>query len=266
MKYRRITSRCFISFPFHRLKQELDFVLANRLQPEISLEGDCLYTTSIQEFKEIAAALAATGLACTLHAPFFDLAPGALDEKILAASRAKLELAARLISVFRPVSMVCHLGYEKNKHSYKEEAWFAASLATWRKLLALAQSGGAIFMLENTYESDPVRHQRMFTALASPMAGFCFDVGHTMAFGKSPWQDWFPAMAPWLGQLHLHDNHGERDEHLAPGRGDFDFAGFFAYLRDNGLNPIITLEPHSETDLWESLEALDRMDIMNSTF
>lgn len=260
-KYRHITSRCFISFPFRRLQQELDFVLENRIQPEISLEGDTLYTASAAEYREVAEALTGAGLACTLHAPFFDLAPGAIDERILAASRAKLELAFGLIAVFRPSSIVCHLGYEKNKHGYKKEAWFAASLATWQGLLAVAEERGVPLMLENTYEEGPEQHQRMLGALASPMAGFCFDVGHTLAFAKSRWQDWFPAMAPWLKQLHLHDNNGERDEHLPPGRGKFDFPGFFAFLRDDKLAPIITLEAHSEAFIRESLEALDRMDI-----
>lgn len=261
MEYRHLTSRCFVSFPFRRLQQELDFVLANRLQPEIGLEGDVLYTATATEYREVARTLETAGLSCTLHAPFFDLAPGALDEKILAASRAKLSLAFGLIKIFRPISVVCHLSYEQNKQGYKEEAWFAAALATWRELLAVAEAGNARLMLENTYETGPGQHLRMLRTLASPAAGFCFDAGHTLAFAKGHWQDWFPAMLPWLGQLHIHDNNGERDEHLPPGRGIFDFPGFSAFLRDNRLAPILTLEAHNEAFIRESLEALERMRI-----
>lgn len=254
-----ITSRCFINFPFRRLQQEMDLVLAHRIQPEIGLEGDTLYTATAAEYREVAGALAGAGLGCTLHAPFFDLAPGALDEKILAASRAKLGKAFDLIEIFRPASVVCHLNYEATKHGYKEEAWFAASLATWQALLAQAAAQQVPLMLENTYETGPEQHEKMLAALNSPLARFCLDVGHVSAFAKNRWQDWLPALAPWLGQLHLHDNHGDRDAHLAPGRGSFDFPGLFRYLKEQRLQPLVTLEPHSEDDLWASLAALDRM-------
>jgi len=53
--YKHITSRCFINFPFRRLQQELDFVLSHRIQPEIGLEGDTLYTATDAEYREVAA-------------------------------------------------------------------------------------------------------------------------------------------------------------------------------------------------------------------
>ncbi len=252
-------ARCFVNVPFARLCQELQYILDNRLQPEIGLEGDCLYRYTPAEFAEIAAALKAAGLACTLHAPFFDLAPGALDEEILRASRAKLGRAFALIKIFQPASIVCHLNFEENKHGYKEEAWFANSLVTWRELLAVAAGQGVPVMLENTYEREGSRHERMLSALASPYARFCLDVGHVNAFAKNSWRDWLPRLSPWLGQVHLHDNNGQADQHLAPGLGSFDFRGFFSYLKEEKLSPIITLEPHSEAGVWESLIALEEM-------
>jgi len=264
MDYKHITSRCFINFPFRRLQQEIDFVLAHRIQPEIGLEGDTLYTATGAEYREVSRELAKAGLRCTLHAPFFDLAPGGLDEKILAASRAKLGKAFDLIEVFRPASVVCHLNYEENKHGYKEKAWFSTSLATWRELLAKAAAHQVPLMLENTYETGPDQHKKMLEALSSPLARFCLDAGHVSAFAKNSWQDWLPALAPWLGQLHLHDNHGDRDAHLAPGRGSFDFPGLFRYLKEQRLQPLITLEPHTEDDLWESLAALDKYQVLSA--
>ncbi|MFH1020366.1 MAG: sugar phosphate isomerase/epimerase family protein [Pseudomonadota bacterium] len=259
MTYQHITSRCFINYPFRRLQQELDLVLAHRIQPEIGLEGDTLYTATPTEYREVAKALAGAGLGCTLHAPFFDLAPGGLDEKILAASRNKLSKAFDLIEVFRPAAVVCHLNYEANKHGYKEAAWFDASLTTWRALLAQAGARQVVLMLENTYETGPEQHVKMLTALNSPLARFCLDVGHVSAFAKNSWQEWLSVLAPWLGQLHLHDNHGDRDAHLAPGKGSFDFPGLFSSLKEQRLQPLVTLEPHTEDDLWESLAALERM-------
>ncbi|OGQ97947.1 MAG: hypothetical protein A2505_08215 [Deltaproteobacteria bacterium RIFOXYD12_FULL_55_16] len=257
--YQHLTSRCFINFPFRRLQQELDFVLTHRFQPEIGLEGDTLYTATTAEYQKVARALAEAGLGCTLHAPFFDLAPGALDKNILTATRAKLGKAFDLIEIFRPAAVVCHLNYEENKHGYKKEDWFNTSLTTWQELLAQAAAYQVPLMLENTYETGPEQHEKMLAALNSPLARFCLDVGHVSAFAKNSWQDWLPALAPWLGQLHLHDNQGDRDAHLAPGRGTFDFPGLFGYLKAQSLKPLVTLEPHTRDDLWESLAALVKL-------
>lgn len=257
--YPHITSRCFINVPFQRLKNDIDSIVRHGIQPEIGLEGESLYTCSHEEFSEIAATLQDAGLSCTLHAPFFDLAPGALDTNILEATRNKLRLAFALLPVFRPASIVCHLNFEDNKHASKEDLWFSRSLATWQELLAIAQEQGIPMMLENTYETGASQLTRMLGALNSPFARFCLDVGHVQAFAKNTWQDWLPTLTPWLGQVHLHDNTGASDAHLAPGQGSFDFAGLFAYLKQEGLNPIVTLEPHTEEGVWQSLAALDEM-------
>lgn len=261
--YSRVTSRCFINVPFDRLVRDFDLVLSHGIQPEIGLEGDFLYTATGKDFERAAEKLRRAGLACTLHAPFFDLAPGALDRHIREATRNKLRLAFSLIPVFRPRSIVCHLNYEAERHGYKKEDWFGHALKTFEELLAMAEPHRVPVMLENTYENSPAIHLEILRALDSPYARFCFDVGHTLAFARNTWQDWFPAMESWLGQLHIHDNRGDIDAHLPPGRGCFDFAGFFRYLKDRKLNPLITLEPHTEEDLWQSLEAVDRLGLLD---
>jgi len=88
-------------------------------------------------------------------------------------------------------------------------------------------------------------------------------VGHLLAFAQVAWHEWLTTLEKWLGQLHLHDNHGFRDEHLPVGMGDFDFSGLFAYLKARDIKPLITLEPRSERDLWDSLIALDRLAIFD---
>ncbi len=254
----QILKKCFVNAPWYELKDRyLNLFLEHRIQPEIGFEGTCLYEEPYEEFKRIALLLRKHGLNCTLHAPFFELAPGALDPYILKASRNKLKKAFELIPLFQPKSIVCHLNFEENKQGYKQDAWSKIALDTWQSLLELAEKFQVKMMLENTYELGPAAHQLLLSRLASPFAGFCLDAGHLMSFAKNPWQDWLPALSPWLGQIHLHDNDGSFDQHLAPGLGNFDFPGLFTFLADNKLNPLITLEPHSEQDLWATLDYLE---------
>ena len=257
--YKQITSRCFINLPFTDFFQYQGIIIDQLLQPEIGLEGEVLDTASADDFRNAAGILKKHRLRCTLHAPFGGLLPGAADRSVLQATRRKLKKAFELIPLFEPASIVCHLGYETDKDGPGQEEWFATSLETWEELLAIAEKEGALMMLENTYETGPGLHDRIFRALDSTSAGFCLDVGHVNTFARNTWQDWLPALEPWLGQLHLHDNNGDGDRHLAPGQGSFDFKGLFDYLRERQLHPIMTLEPHSEETLWESLKALNSM-------
>lgn len=264
MSFRTTPERCFINAPILQLLdgELLPFFLKHRFQPEIGLEGNALYSKSAKEFRQLANKLEGEGLSCTLHAPFFDLSPGALDPKIRAATREKLHLAFELIDIFKPQTVICHLNFESNKHGYKIEEWFAQAEETFRLLLAIAASRQTTLALENTYESEPSQHIRMMKALNSPYAKVCLDVGHMEAFAKCHWRDWLPVM-PWVGHLHLHDNQGDTDTHQAIGHGKFDFPGFLGALDQHNIHPRITLEPHTDKDLWASLDALARLDVVD---
>lgn len=258
-----ILPHCFVNIPFAEFTKYEHLVLQYRINPEIGLDGDALYTFSKQDFLNRARFLADEGLSCTLHAPFHDMQPGAQDKFILQAVRDKLNRCFDLLGIFEPRSVVCHLGYLDCIHSYDPDQWLSTSLETWRPLLDLAVDADTPIMFENTYEYGPHIHKTILAALDSPLARFCLDVGHLLAFARVSWQDWMATLDQWLGQLHLHDNHGFRDEHLAVGQGDFDFQGLFSHLKSRNIRPLITLEPRSENDLWVSLNALDRLSIFD---
>jgi sugar phosphate isomerase/epimerase len=259
----KIIAQCFVNIPFSDFGKYQQLIAQYRINPEIGLDSDVLYNTSRQEFLDRADFLNDLGLHTTLHAPFQDMLPGAGDKFILQAVRDKFRRCFDLIEIFKPHSVVCHLGYLDYVHSYQFDGWLAASLDTWRELLTIAEPSDTPIMFENTYETDPGIHKVLLETLDSPLAGFCLDVGHLLAFAHSNWNDWLTILGPWLGQLHLHDNKGVLDDHLPVGRGDFDFQGLFSYLKSNSLKPIITLEPRSESDLWESLNALDRFSLFD---
>ena len=263
-EYSNLTGKCFINAPFERLQDDLlDLFITNHFQPEIGLEGNCLWEQEVDAFKKIAAKFQSRNLQCTLHAPFHDLVPGGFDSRIIDLSREKLHRAFALIQVFKPQSIVCHLGFEENKHGAHVERWLETSVATWSGLIKIAESAGTRVMFENTYETTPSVHKQLFEALESKNIGFCMDTGHLMAFAGTSWQPWLAELEPWLGQLHLHDNNGKGDDHIAVGEGVFDFHALFQHLQKKRLSPIVTLEPHTEQDLWLSLKNIKQMKILD---
>ena len=76
------------------------------------------------------------------------------------------------------------------------------------------------------------------------------DIGHAHTCGTL--QDFLAH--PALTHVHLHDNSGEGDEHLALGKGRIDLMPVLQKIQDKGLTA--ALEQKSEIAVIESLTAL----------
>ncbi len=254
-----IIRRIQVCIPFRLLKDKyLPLVLENRINPEIGIDGGVIDTHSKKDFLEMVSILRQEGLLITLHGPFYDLVPGGMDKKILKATRERLKQAFDLIPVFEPLSIVCHTGYDRKRYHEVEDEWLDAALETWAPLVKGLQGTETTLMIENVYERTPRMLQKLLRGLNSENVGFCFDAGHMNVFSETNMEDWLKAMGGFLKQLHLHDNDGISDDHLAIGAGKIDFEYLFKFLEDNRLRPIITLESHKEKWIWQSLEVLSR--------
>jgi sugar phosphate isomerase/epimerase len=248
-----------VCIPWRLLKDRyLPKVLANRMNPEIGISGDVIDSYTKEAFYEVASLLQNEGLTISLHAPFYDLAPGGVDRKILKATRERLQQLFDLVPLFKPVSVVCHTGYDRKRYHEVEDAWLETSLETWTTLAGHLKGTETTLMIENVYEKSPRMLVRLFDRLDTEQVGFCFDTGHMHAFSKTDMRGWLNKLGPRIKELHLHDNDGSEDHHLAIGEGDIDFEPLFEYVDQKGLKPIITIEAHKEKWLWQSIEALSR--------
>ncbi len=252
-----LVARVQVNVPFGFLQSGyLEKFLHRGLNPEIGLDAYSLGHYPPGVFRRVARAFQGAGRRITLHGPFQDLAPGGLDDGILAVSRRRLRQAFRYLPVFRPVSVVCHLGYEARHYGWNQERWLAHSAATWKELAALAAPYGAMVMLENVYETEPELFLDVLDRVGAPNLQVCFDAGHLLAFSTGDFPRWLETLAPVIGQLHLHDNHGDADTHLALGTGRVPLKDTLDYLASQGRQPLITVEPHQEGSLEPSLEYL----------
>jgi sugar phosphate isomerase/epimerase len=252
-----LISRVQVNIPFPFLgKGYLDLFLDRGLNPEIGLDCHSLGHYPRRDFVAVARAFRQARRRLTLHAPFQDLLPGALDEIILQASRRRLRQAFRLLPVFKPVTIVCHLGYDAKLYHWERQEWLARSAATWQEFTALAAAQGVTVMVENVYETDPELFLELLTLVHAPNFQVCLDVGHLQAFGGGDFDGWLQALWPHVGQLHLHDNRGDHDTHLALGQGTAPLEMVLNFLASRDRQPLVTLEPHQEGSLAPSLEYL----------
>jgi sugar phosphate isomerase/epimerase len=262
-RMRDILKKIQVHVPFYLLKEKLlPMVIREGINPEISFNHLDLDRFQRTDFRETADRLADTGLSVTFHAPFLDLRPGAIDPKIRQVTMERLRPVFELIPLFRPCSIVCHPSFDEKYYISGEEQWLANSLETWNCLIEYVQGTETLIAMENVYERGPQQLRPLFDAIDSPHVRFCFDSGHANAFGSAPYQEWMEILGDRLGEIHIHDNNGNLDEHLPVGEGNFPFRELLALVRQKNLKPILTVEAHSEKSLRRMLENIRTMKLL----
>ncbi len=71
--------------------------------------------------------------------------------------------------------------------------------------------------------------------------GFCLDTGHMLLVGKR-FETFVPIIGSRLKILHLHDNDGLLDRHLAPFTGQLNWEDFIQSMRDVGFKGDLSFE------------------------
>jgi len=192
----------------------------------------------------------------TVHGPFMDLPPGALDARVAEASLSRYLDVVELSSVLDPEAIVFHSGYEGWKYAHNVGVWLEPSVKTWKKVVGKAESHDIRIAVENIVDTAPDHLKLLAQEVDHPLFGLCLDVGHREIFSSLPIQTWVDVMHPYIQVLHLHDNTGEFDDHAPIGDGSVDFDGLFARIRELGIDPVYTLEAHTAEDAFVSLERL----------
>ena len=91
--------------------------------------------------------------------------------------------------------------------------------------------------------SRPQHFARLGALFPVPTLGWCLDTGHALIAGKIDGAGlFFEAMRDRLAAFHLADNAGDRDSHLAPGRGRVDWSAFFRAAASLGFSRSMCLE------------------------
>jgi sugar phosphate isomerase/epimerase len=257
---REILRKIQVHVPFHLLREKLlPMVVREEINPEISFNHLDLDRFREADFRETAGRLTDAGLSVTFHAPFMDLRPGAIDPEIRRVTVDRLRQVFELIPWFRPRSIVCHPSFDERYYVSSEKQWLESSLKTWSGLIECLQGTDTFLAMENVYERGPHQLRPLFDALDPYRVRFCFDTGHANAFGSAPHGVWMESLGDRLGEIHIHDNHGTIDEHLPVGEGTFPFRALLATVRERQLNPIFTIETHSDKNLWRMIENIRAM-------
>jgi len=211
--------------------------------------------TSREQVAELAAFFRSNPLtAWSMHAPLYpdremgrsgapavNLLHAEKSRRIAAMDEIKRALETAEQIPFR--NLVVHLGERNDEWSPRS---VEHALTALEHLGAFARPLGVRPLVENLL-SEPTTPEHLVEILASghlDQIGVCLDLGHAhITVGV-------PAAIATLGarivQVHAHDNHGLKDEHLFPGDGTIDWPAATAVLNALAAPPAVVLELSSK--------------------
>ncbi len=247
----------YIHLPVSKLKQRLKEFLDRSWQPELALTSDDLQEFDLQKRLELRRALSENSLKSTIHAPFFDLNPASSDKDIQNITAQRFEQTIDFATDIEADRIVFHPGYDPWRYARTPDAWLENSLEFWPNLVTRAVKTDILLCLENIFDTRPDPLVELLQNINSPNLRHCFDIGHWFLFSKTPIEDWFDRLGPFLSHLHLHDNRGRGDDHRPIGKGKIRFSEFFEQLQKIDSAPTVTLEAHNTKDAERSFKALN---------
>ncbi len=157
--------------------------------------------------------------------------------RIAAMDEIKRALEAAEHVPFR--NMVVHLGERYDTWSQRTMEYAETAL---EHLGAFARPLGVRVLVENLL-SEPTTPEHLVTILDLghlDSIGVCLDLGHAhISVGTS---DAISVLGNRIVSMHVHDNHGTRDEHLWPGDGTIDWGAVRDALKPLTAPPAAVLE------------------------
>jgi len=166
--------------------------------------------------------------------------------------------------------LVLHLGLEGEEYSLDK---FDAAFTSVEHLRIFAKERGVRLLLENTVSElgNPAHLLEFLNYTRLNDVGICFDTGHAHLTGGA--LEGLGTLKERMVTVHLHDNHGEKDEHMLPmlsapggvdrGKGGIDWFRLIAEIAKaapSSGEPCSFIElQHEQATLLEARNAISQL-------
>lgn len=172
----------------------------------------------------------------SLHGVFYDLCPGSPDPLIRQVTRQRLEQSSAAARALGAQEVVFHDGHVPGNSS--RIGWMKRAPEFWQSFLT-GQAPGLSFHLENLLEREPDFIAELLDTVGSDRLDACLDIGHAHCYSPISPVEWARQLGRRIGFVHLHDNRGADDDHLALGLGTLPLQ-----------ETLLALEEHSPDASW----------------
>ena len=178
-----------------------------------------------------------------LHGPFGDLCAGSYDPKIRTVTRDRFELACRFARELNSPDIILHHGYVPG--TSPPPSWVPRCVAFWQDFLQDKEQSFK-FHIENMLEWDAVLLAEVIDGINDHRVDVCLDIGHCHCNSREAPLQWIERLGTRIGWVHLHNNHGETDEHLALDQGTIPMGDVCRTLLDHAPDAVWSLESFDE--------------------
>ncbi|MEQ9715921.1 MAG: sugar phosphate isomerase/epimerase family protein [Candidatus Asgardarchaeum sp.] len=192
-----------------------------------------------------------------VHAPYYDVNISSLNSKVRKASIESVIDSIKFAHDIGAKIVTLHPGNLPSDYSpsYYLENACAALKDSLFEIIKVASEYSVIIGLENKQKSKnhqiiwtPEDHLYFVEGLSSKWLKITYDVGHAFTVGNDV-VSYFKKTHMYIVNLHIHDNHGESDEHLVPGSGNINFHELVDVLKKYNYGGPIILEVKSISGL-----------------
>lgn len=174
----------------------------------------------------------------TLHAPYNELFPCAIDKKARALAAERYRQAIDLAKRYGSTKVIIHGGY--NGWLYFPVWYVEQSILFWKEFLA--EEPGVDIVLENVLEREPAWLLDIVKGVDNPRLRMCLDIGHVNAYSHISVMEWLEACAPCISHFHIHNNDGTRDQHNALNDGTIPMKEFLRQAKERCPDATFTFE------------------------
>ena len=208
-----------------------DFAFLNILDSSLDQSIDCIKTHS----KGIVPIIS--------HGPFMDLATSSRDPKIIQVCKERHQTALQASCQSGATVYIAHTNYNPLIFNASYRKGFAERMREfWLPLADWAQEKGMVIALENLWESEPEIQAELIDYIHHPALKASFDNGHALVYSKIPSSKWIQTLGNHMVHCHLHDNHGETDEHAVIGIGIEDWSSLINAIHQYSPKAIMVVE------------------------
>jgi len=206
-----------------------------------------------ENFRKIVEVLSSTNLKATVHAPYGDLNLATLNDPIYRESIRQVTVCIEKAADITD-RVTFHPGYLSPVGKLVPQKIWELQKAALRQIGKVALDHGVLACLENMIgvKEFLCRDAGELIGMTDGIEGIgmTFDFGHANTMGRV--NEFLPHVAR-ANHIHIHDNHGERDEHLALGDGTIDWKTVGAAIRRN-YRGVVVIEGRTIPEAKKSLQ------------
>ena len=178
-----------------------------------------------------------------VHGPFFGMDYTCQDHLIRAAVKKRMDMTFQMVRELRPDTLVLHAGWSEELRRFSlGDKWIEENAGFWKQEIPRFADIGVRIVLENVMEHSPDMGIELVDTVSHDHLGLCLDIGHAHLASDLAPARWVKQMGARLKHVHLHDNHGKRDDHLPAGEGSINFDTFFEALHKWAPEVTVSLE------------------------